>query len=278
MKYTIHIKARTGWFDIDFEELYKYKDLIWLFFVRNYSTMYKQTILGPLWLIINPMLSAGLYAVIFGYLAGLSTPDTPQFIFYLCSNAIWSFFSTCLIDTSKSFTSNANIMGKVYFPRLVMPLSAVLTGLLTFGIQVIILLFAMMYYSVSGYDFHVGICAFFAPIIVIQTGMLGLGVGIIIAALTTKYRDLVILINFCVQLWMYASPVVYTSNIVPESYKWILFINPMTAIIECWRYAVIGVGTFWKVEWLLSCGATFIILLIGVLLFSKIEKTFMDTV
>ena len=214
-KYTTHIKAKTGWFDIDYKELYQYKDLIWLFFKRNYTTRYKQTILGPLWLIFNPLITVTLYAFVFGNLAGLATDSTPQFVFYLCSNALWTFFSTSLIQTSNTFTANASIMGKVYFPRLVMPISAVMTGFIDLGIQLIMLAASMVGYTIMGYKFCIRFNILLVPLIIVQVGLLALGCGIIIAALTTKYRDLAVLVGFGVQLWMYATPVVYTADKIP---------------------------------------------------------------
>ena len=276
--YTTHIKARTGWFDIDIKELFKYKDLIYLFFKRNYATRYKQTILGPLWLILNPLITVTLYAFVFGNLAGLSTDGIPQFVFYLCSNALWTFFSTSLTQTSGTFTANAAIMGKVYFPRLVMPISSVITGVLDLAIQLGMLMVIMIGYAVTGYHFNIGPTVLLAPVIILQAGILGLGCGIIIAALTTKYRDLVVLVGFGVQLWMYATPVVYRAGLIPEQYISIYMMNPMSPIMECWRSTVIGSGKFlwgyWGISWII----TLIVLFIGVILFSKIEKTFMDTV
>ena len=276
--YTTHIKSKTGWFEIDLKELYQYRDLIYLFFKRNYATRYKQTILGPLWLIVNPLITVSLYAVVFGNLAGLSTAGTPQFVFYLCSNAIWTFFATCINDTANTFTINSAIMGKVYFPRLVMPISSVLTGIMDLMIQVMMLVVIMIGYYISGTVFDIGSSILVAPLLILQTGMLGLGCGIIIAALTTKYRDLVVLVSFGVQLWMYASPVVYTLDIIPEKYQGIYLLNPMASIITGWRNVVIGVGKFPTRAWGISWIVTIIILFIGVILFSKIEKTFMDTV
>lgn len=276
--YTTHIKSKTGWFDIDIKELFNYKDLFFLFFKRNYATRYKQTILGPLWLIINPLITVTLYALVFGNLAGLSTDGIPQFVFYLCSNALWTFFATSLTQTSGTFTANAAIMGKVYFPRLVMPISSVITGMLDLAIQLGMLVIIMIGYAITGYHFNIGPTVLLAPVIILQAGILGLGCGIIIAALTTKYRDLVVLVGFGVQLWMYATPVVYTAGLIPEKYISIYMLNPMSPIMECWRSAVIGTGKFlwgyWGISWII----TLIVLFFGVILFSKIEKTFMDTV
>lgn len=277
-QYTTHIKSKTGWFDIDIKELFQYKDLIFLFYKRNYATRYKQTILGPLWLVLNPLITVTLYAFVFGNLAGLATDDTPQFVFYLCSNAIWTFFSTSLTQTSGTFTANAAIMGKVYFPRLVMPISSVLTGILDLVIQLAMLIIIMIGYVVAGYHFNISYTVLLIPVIILQAGLLGLGCGIIVAALTTKYRDLVVLVGFGVQLWMYITPVVYTAGLIPEKYISIYMLNPMSPIMECWRSAVIGSGEFLWGYWGISWMITLMVLFIGVILFSKIEKTFMDTV
>lgn len=276
--YTTHIKSKNGWFDINLRELYQYRDLVWLFFKRNYSTMYKQTILGPMWLVFNPLMTVSLYAFIFGHLAGLSANNVPQFLFYLCGNALWAFFATSLTETSNTFTANAAILGKVYFPRLVMPMSSVLSGMLDLLIQLAMLVLAIVGYSIVGYDFEIGLSIFFVPLLILQVGLLGLGCGIIIASLTTKYRDLVILVKFGVQLWMYATPVVYTTGIIPQKYYTIYMLNPMAPIIECFRSVFLGIPTeawhYWGVSWIV----TLVVLCVGVVLFSKIEKTFMDTV
>jgi lipopolysaccharide transport system permease protein len=277
-EYTTHIKSKTGWFDIDLKELWQYRDLIILFVKRTYSTRYKQTILGPLWLIFNPLITVALYALVFGNLAGLSTDGAPQFAFYLCSNAIWSYFAICITETSNTFTANAAIMGKVYFPRLVMPISSVLTGILDLLIQVAMLAVILLIYFLTGTQIQTNLSIVFAPILIIQTALLGLGCGIIIAACTTKYRDLAVLVSFGVQLWMYASPVVYTTSIISQNLYNIYMINPMAPIIACWRYSILGIGNppmgYWGISWIITIS----ILVIGVLLFSRIEKTFMDTV
>ena len=276
--YTTHIKSKTGWFDIDLKELWQYRDLIWLFFKRNYSTKYKQTILGPLWLILSPIITVTLYSVVFGGLGKLSTDGVPHFVFYLCSNALWSFFSISLTQTSTTFTANAAIMGKVYFPRLVMPISSVLTGMLDLMIQLGILIVVMVGYWVTGYRFTLGPNLLLAPVLIVQTGILGLGCGIIVASLTTRYRDLAVLVSFGVSLWMYATPVVYTAGLIPEKYLGLYMLNPMSPIMECWRNAVIGSGSFYWGYWSTSWVVTLAVLTLGVVLFSHIEKTFMDTV
>ena len=278
MHYTTHIKSKTGWFDINFREFYQYKDLIFLFFKRNLTTRYKQTVFGPLWFIFRPLITVSLYAVIFGRLAGLSTEGTPQFVFYMCGNTLWTFFATCLTQTAATFTANAGIMGKVYFPRLVMPLSSVLTGIFDMLIQIAMLIIIMIAYAFGGHHFNLSFNLLLAPIIILQTGFLGLGCGIIVASMTTKYRDLAVLVGFGVQLWMYATPVVYTSRLVPEKYMAFYMLNPMAPMMECWRNAVTGAGTFYAGYWGISWVFTILILCAGILLFNRVEKTFMDTV
>lgn len=277
-KYTTIIKSKNGWFDINIKELFQYKDLIFLFVKRNYTTRYKQTILGPLWLILNPLLTVLLYTFVFGNIAGLSTDGSPQLAFYLASNALWSYFASCLSQTSTTFTANSAILGKVYFPRLTMPLSTVLTAGLDLVIQVIMLVVVLVIYAVTGASVKIGPSVLFVPVLVLQIALLGLGCGIIISSLTTKYRDLAVLVTFGVQLWMYASPVVYSVSQIPERFYSLYMLNPVAPIITMWRHAFLGSGTipyfYWGISWL----ATLVILGIGIILFSKIEKTFMDTV
>ena len=256
----------------------QYRYWILLFFKRNYSTKYKQTILGPLWLILSPIITVTLYSVVFGGLGKLSTDGVPHFVFYLCSNALWAFFATSLTQTSTTFTANAAIMGKVYFPRLVMPISSVLTGMLDLVIQLGILIVVMIGYWVTGCRFALGPNLLLAPVLIVQAGILGLGCGIIVASLTTRYRDLAVLVSFGVSLWMYATPVVYTAGLIPEKYLGLYMLNPMSPIMECWRNAVIGSGSFYWGYWATSWVMTLAVLTLGVVLFSHIEKTFMDTV
>lgn len=277
-RYTTHIKSKTSFFDVDLQELWRYRDLVFLFVKRNYSTRYKQTILGPLWLIFNPLITVLLYAMVFGNLAGMSTDGSPQIAFYLCSNAIWSFFSIAITSTGITFTDNSAILGKVYFPRLVMPISAVITGLLDLVIQILMLAVIIIYYICTGISIDIGPQIMLAPVLILQTGLLGLGCGIIIAACTTKYRDLAVLVSFGIQLWMYASPVVYTTTTLPERFRNIYMCNPMAPIISVWRYAILGTGEFPVAFWGISWIVTVVVLLLGVLLFNHVEKTFMDTV
>ncbi|MBD5537237.1 MAG: ABC transporter permease [Lachnospiraceae bacterium] len=277
-KFDTVIKSKNGWFDINIKELFQYKDLIFLFVKRNYTTRYKQTILGPLWLILNPLLTVLLYAFVFGNIAGLSTDGSPQLAFYLASNALWSYFAACLSQTATTFTANSMIFGKVYFPRLTMPISTVLTAGIDLAIQVFMLIVILLFYMVTGTTIGTNISILLIPVLVVQIALLGLGCGIIISSLTTKYRDLAVLVAFGVQLWMYASPVVYSVSQIPERIYAIYMLNPVAPIITMWRYAFLGSGTMPLFHWGISWLVTLVILGVGIVLFSKIEKTFMDTV
>ena len=277
-QFQTYIKAKNGWFDINLKEIVEYKDLIFLLVKRNYAVMYKQTILGPLWLILNPLITVALYVFVFGNLAGLSTDGTPQMAFYLASNTLWSYFSTSLTETSGTFVNNAAVFGKVYFPRLVSPIAAVVTGLLNMAVQLAMLVIVMIINTVNGYSFQLGPQLLWLPLLVLQMAVLGLGVGIIISSLTTKYRDLKILVTFGIQLWMYISPVVYSIAQIPEKYLGLYMLNPIAPIMNMWRYAILGNGQPYYEYWGISWVVTAVVLFIGVILFSRVEKTFMDTV
>lgn len=277
-QWTTLIKPKTGWFDINFKEIIAYKDLIWLFVKRNFAVQYKQTILGPLWFIINPLLTTLMLTVVFGTIAGLSTSGVPQFAFYLCSTALWQYFATCLNQTAGTFTGNENIFGKVYFPRMVMPISTVIFSLVNFGVVFIMSLLTNAYYMCIGENIQFHIWILLVPVLVLQTALMGLGFGIIISSLTTKYRDLSILVSFGIQLWMYATPVVYDITQLEGTLKTVIMLNPMSPVICNFRYAVLGSGElevgYWSISWLV----TFVILALGIILFNRVEKTFMDTV
>lgn len=277
-KWTTVIKAKTGWFDINFKELMQYKDLVGLLVKRNYAVRYKQTILGPLWLILNPLITSLLYSLIFGSVAGLSTDGSPQLVFYMSSNAVWAYFASCLSQTSTTFTSNAGLFGKVYFPRLAMPISVVITSMLDLLIQIFMLVIAMVISVCTGYELQINGWLLAVPVLILQMALLGLGCGIIVSSLTTKYRDLAILVTFGVQLWMYASPVVYSVSQIPEQYLNLYMLNPVAPIIVIFRHAFLGTGDVPVLMWCVSWITTLVILAIGVILFSRIEKTFMDTV
>ena len=276
-KYDVVIEPKTGLFDIDLEELWKYRDLILLFVKRNFIAQYKQTILGPAWAVIQPMLTTVIFTVVFGSMAGLSADGVPSFLFYMSGTITWTYFSTCLTKTADTFTGNARIFGKVYFPRLVMPISTVLTNLIAFSIQFAMFLGFLAFYVVKG-EVHPSIYILLLPLLVVQMAMLALGSGIIISALTTKYRDLKMLISFGVQLWMYGTPVAYDIRIVPQKLLGMYMLNPMTLIINTFRKAFLGIGVFQPRYYLCGWAVTLVILFVGVILFNQVEKTFMDTV
>lgn len=273
------IKPKTGWLDINLKEVWQYRDLIKMFVKRNFTTMYKQTILGPLWFIINPIMTTLVFTLVFGNIAGLSTDGTPAFLFYLAGNTAWSYFATCLTNTSSTFTSNAHIFGKVYFPRLTMPIATVIFGLLSFLIQFLMMIGVYIYYFIIGAIPAITPLVLLTPLLVLEIMLLGLGFGIIISSLTTKYRDLNVLVGFGVSLWMYATPIVYTTTTLPATWRNIIMLNPMSPIVETFRYIFTGAGMGIPVEYLiLSVITTVVVLSLGIILFNRVEKTFMDTV
>ena len=272
------IKPKTSLLDVNLKEVWSYRDLIGLFVKRNFVSQYKQTILGPLWAIIQPLLTTVIFTVVFGNLAGLAPAGVPSFVFYLAGSVLWGYFSGCLTTTATTFTSNSNILGKVYFPRLVMPISTVLSQLISFVIQFAMFAIFWGFYIIKGVGVEPNIYMLLFPLLIVQLAMLSLGFGIIISSLTTKYRDLVHLISFGVQLWMYATPVAYDVSIIPAKYMGLYMLNPVTPIVNTFRYAFLGVGTFDLTYYLISWGITLVVLGLGVILFNKVEKTFMDTV
>jgi len=272
------IKGHTSLLDLRFGDLWRYRDLLVMFVKRDFVSFYKQTIFGPLWFFIQPILTTIVFTFVFGNLAGLSTDGLPQFLFYLSGITAWNYFSDCITKTSTVFRDNANIFGKVYFPRLIMPLSIVTSNLVRFGVQLIMLLFMMSYYAFIGADFEITYAIFFFPILIVVMALLGLGLGLIITAMTTKYRDLSFLVTFGVQLLMYGTTVIYPLSAAPEKYKWLIQLNPMTGIIEAFRYGFLGKGTFtfWSVGYPVIF--TLIVLFLGIIIFNKTEKTFVDTI
>ena len=272
------IRPRTGWFDIHPGELWKYRDLIGLFVWRDFVSIYKQTILGPLWYIIQPLLTTMVFTIIFGNVAKLPTDGLPPFLFYLSGVIAWRYFADCLNNTANTFVGNAHIFGKVYFPRLTVPVSVVISNLIGFGIQFLLFFAFFVYYWKSTYIIHPQPALLLLPILIIQMAALGLGFGIIVSSMTTRYRDLTHLIGFGVQLWMFATPVVFPASSLPEKWKWILLLNPMAPVIEAFRYAFLGTGSINPQSWLISLSSTLCILIVGIILFSRVEKSFMDTV
>ncbi len=278
-QYHTHISSKRRWFEMNLKEVWQYRDLIVLFTNRNFAVRYKQTILGPAWLFITPLISSLIYTFIFGGIAGIGTEGVPQLLFYMSGNAIWTYFSSCVTKNAATFTSNANVFGKVYFPRLTTPISNMLTSGIEFGIQMLIVLAFLVYYLILGAVQPHWLEWLLIPVVLFHLGVMGLGFGIIISSLTTKYRDLSILVSFGVQLWMYITPVVYPLSQAKEGiFRTLLLINPVTAPVEVFRYALLGQGTIvpWALGW--SWAFTLIVAIFGIMIFNRVEKTFMDTV
>ena len=260
------------------KSILSYKDLLFLFVKRDFISQYKQTILGPVWFFIQPVLTTITFTIIFGNFAKISTDGIPQVLFYLTGITFWNYFSDCINKTSNTFFLNQGLFGKVYFPRLIVPLSVVITNLMKFSIQLILLLSIWLYFHFENQDIFVQNTIFLFPILVLSMALLGLGIGLIISSLTTKYRDLSFLVTFGVQLLMYLSPIVYPLSIIPKDYKLFFLINPMTSIIETFKHGFIGTGSF-SITWLLYSILTSILLFfLGIRIFTKIEKSFIDTV
>ena len=277
--YHIHITSKRRWFELNLKEVWRYRDLILLFTKRNFTVRYKQTILGPAWLFISPIISSLIYTFIFGGIAGIGTEGIPQLLFYMSGNAIWTFLSSCITRNASTFTSNAGVFGKVYFPRLTTPVSNMLTSGVEFGIQMILVVAFLLYYVIVGVVHPHWIGWLLLPVILLHLGAMGLGVGIIISSLTTKYRDLSILVGFGVSLLMYLTPVVYPlSEAADSKFYYLLLINPVTAPVEVFRYVILGQGTIvlWALAW--SWFFTIAVAILGIMVFNRVEKTFMDTV
>lgn len=278
-KYHIHISSEHKFLDLNLKEVWKYRDLIMLFTKRNFTIRYKQTILGPAWLFINPIISSLIYTFIFGGIAGIGTDGIPQILFYMSGNAIWTYFSSCVTRNASTFTSNAGVFGKVYFPRLTTPISNILTSVIEFGIKLLLVLVFLVFYIVLDAVHPNWLSWLLIPIVLLHLGIMGMGFGIIISSMTTKYRDLSILVSFGVQLWMYITPVVYPLSQAGNGIGMtLLLVNPVTAPVEVFRYALLGQGTIvpWALAW--SWLFTIIVALFGIMIFNKVEKTFMDTV
>jgi lipopolysaccharide transport system permease protein len=277
-KWTTIIGEETSIFKINFREVWRYKDLLFLFVKRDFVTFYKQTILGPLWFIIQPLLTTAMYVIVFGNIAKLSTDGAPKIVFYLAGVTIWSYFSDTLTKTASVFTTNASIFGKVYFPRLIMPLSLVFSALIKFGVQFSIFLAVLFYFILTDSNVHPNAYVLLTPILILIMAVLSLGLGMIISSMTTKYKDLSFLVTFGVQLFMYATPVVFPLSTLPPEYQSIIMLNPLTGIFECFRYAFLGAGSFQFSMLLYSVLVSFAILAIGTIVFNKVEKSFIDTV
>ncbi|HNP33340.1 MAG TPA: ABC transporter permease [Flavobacterium sp.] len=272
------IKSEHSLFSLNLKEVWQYRDLLFMLVKRDYITTYKQTILGPIWFFVQPILTTVIYVLLFGKIAKLSTDGTPQIAFYLSGIIIWNYFSEVLTKTSSVFRDSAHIMGKVYFPRLIMPLSIVVSGLFRFAIQFVLFIALVLYFTFIENRIHPNLWVLASPFLLLLMGFFSLGLGMIFSSLTTKYKDLVFLLTFGIQLFMYATPVVYTITSIPEKYRWIINSNPLTGIFECFRYGYLGSGHFEPSSLVYSSGFIAAILLLGIIIFNKVEKSFMDTV
>jgi len=271
------IKPQRSLFELKLKDTWEYRDLLWLLVRRDFVSFYKQTILGPLWFFVQPIFTTIIFTFIFG-IAGISTEGVPGPLFYLAGITAWNYFADCLTKTSTVFKDNAGIFGKVYFPRLIMPLSIVVSNLVRFGVQFLLFLVFMGYYWLNGAQFQPNSYVLLFPIVVLLMAAFGLGAGMIISALTTKYRDLAFLVTFGVQLLMYASAVIMPLSATPAEYKWIIQANPMTTIIETFRYGFLGKGTFTWTAFAYTTAVVLITLAVGTVIFNKVEKDFVDTV
>lgn len=284
-KFKSLITSNHNLFDLHLKETFKYRDLIFLFVKRDFTALYKQTILGPLWALIQPLLTTVVFTVIFGNLANLTTADVkgdfvvPGFLFYMSGNICWSYFSTTLQATSNTFLSNSAIMGKVYYPRLVAPIATAFSNLISFGIQLLMFIGFWVFFLIQGgTSIQVTPMLLFIPLVILQMIILSTGFGIIISSVTTKYRDLAMLVGFGLQLWQYGSPIAYGLQLIPEKIMFLYMLNPMTPVITTFRYAVFGFGYFNLGYYLISWAISLAVFFIGLILFSRIERTFMDTI
>lgn len=272
------IKPQNKWYDIDFKAIWQYRDLLMLFVRRDFVAVYKQTVLGPIWFFIQPILTTITFTFIFGNFAKISTDGIPPLIFYLSGLTFWNYFASCLTATSNTFVSNAGMFGKVYFPRLITPLSVVISNLIKFGIQFLLFLAVFFYYWAQG-AIQPNWTVALLPVFILMMAGLGLGFGILISSLTTKYRDFTFLVGFGVQLLMYASPIIYPFSILSEKMRFILnMVNPMSSIIEAIKYGFLGEGVFSVTNLAVSFTYMVILLFVGIIAFHKVEKSFMDTV
>jgi lipopolysaccharide transport system permease protein len=272
------IEPQTSLFALNFRELWRYRDLLFLLVKRDFISFYKQTILGPLWFFIQPIFTTVTYTLVFGNLANISTQGIPKPLFYMTGIVAWNYFSECLIKTSTVFKDNTNIFGKVYFPRQIMPLSIVASNLIRFMVQALLLFVMMGFFALRGASFHLTVYGFLFPVLVLEMALLGLGTGMIISALTTKYRDLAYLVQFGIQLLMYTTTVVYPLSSVPARFRLIIALNPMTPIIETFRYGFLGEGSFTWASLGTSLTITLFITLFGIFIFNKVERNFIDSV
>lgn len=276
--WTSVIRPHEGILNLHLGELWRYRDLIMLFVWRDFVALYKQTVFGPAWHLITPLITTFAYNIVFGKIARLPTDGAPQFLFYMIGTVVWAFYSGCLVATSATFTGNAGLFGKVYFPRLAIPIATVISHLVKFGIQFVFFLIFLAIFAARGASVSPNSAVLLTPVLLLLLAMFGLGGGIIVSSATTRYRDLSFLVGFGVQLLMYATPVIYPTSLVPESWRWIAKWNPLSPIMETFRYAFLGAGVFNPIWLLYSAACALVLLFVGLVLFHRVERTFMDTV
>lgn len=277
-EWTKTIEAKHSLLHVDWNEIWRYRDLVYLLVKRDFTAQYKQTILGPLWFFLQPLVSTTIFTIIFGNVARLPTNGAPPFLFYLGGLVAWGYFASCLTSSAGTFSANAGLFGKVYFPRLVVPIANAITNLLTFLIQLGLFIAVWTFFYLKGSDIHPGPMLLLLPVLLLQMAMLGVGVGCFISAMTTRYKDLAVLVGFGVQLWMYASCVFYPLSMISEKWQHVLVWNPMVPIIETFRKAFLGVGGVDATQWAVCLGVSIGVFLMGVMVFRKVERTFTDTV
>lgn len=278
-EWDMEIKPHDNLFNLHLKDVWHYRDLLWLLVRRDFVSFYKQTIFGPIWFFIQPIFTTITFTIIFSKMAKISTSDIPAPLFYLTGNLAWNYFSDCLNKTSTVFRDNASIFGKVYFPRLIMPLSIIFSNLIRFGVQFILFILMMLYYGLyMGASIHPNLFVLLFPVIIALMAILGLGLGLIITAMTTKYRDLAFLVTFGVQLLMYATPIIYPLSAAPAKYRVYISANPLSGLIETFRYGFTGKGEFFIGAFMYSVVASLVLFLFGLIVFNKVEKTFVDTV
>ena len=275
--WTMEIRPYASAFHFPIKELWEYRDLLFLFVRRDFKTMYKQTILGPAWILLSPLLTTGMFSLIFGRIAGISTDGTPTFLFYMAGNILWNYFSSCLSAASSTFIGNAGLFGKVYFPRIVVPASSAVSKLITFGAQFLLFLI-LLFCSLGSGQVRITWLCLMTPVLLVMLALLAIGTGMILASLTAKYRDLQVLVGFGVQLWMYASPIVYPLSQIPGKWRILLSLNPVAYIVECFRYGSLGSGIVSIPNLMIGLGIILLILFVGTVMFNKTQRNFMDTV
>jgi lipopolysaccharide transport system permease protein len=276
--WTSVLKPRTGWFDLDLNEIWQYWDLVKIFVYRDFVVYYKQTILGPLWFLIKPLFTTLVFTLVFNRIARIPTDHIPPILFYMSGTIIWNYFASCLNSTSNTFVANSGLFGKIYFPRLVIPLSSVISNMIQFSIQFLLFLGFFFFFLFKGTAIHPDLGILLTPLLIIHMAALGLGVGMIISSLTTKYRDLTFLFEFGVQLWMYATPVVYPLSKIPLAWQKWYVLNPMVSIVELFRLIFLGTSSIQPLHYVTSLLVTSVLLFSGIIIFNKAEKSFMDTV